>query len=398
MLGTGLVASSTAGCLSSMPTLGQQVRYADVDVPESDEPTYREWTPASFSRTDGDVPRVDYLAPREVYGDDAFVTGTHDLITGVFASYLDYLGVGYRNYDDLLNLGDAVVGRGSFDATSVRETVLDGGYEEAGEYEGYDLFERQGTARAVAVRDGTMVYSGVERALAVVETVVDARAGRRERLHEADDAFDSISRDLGAMPAMSFWRATDGAGDPLGIELFEGHDPRWSVVCSTADAEYAYEVIHVRLGTAATFSERRLKTHLEDRNEWARAHTADVTVDGAAVDVAVKWTREEALEWVGDRKRPAPPQITWETTVEDGGDAVRIAHLAGDAVDATDLRLVYPGTDVPVEPQFDDRFDTVQAGDELTVDVGDRSDATSLQVVYEPNDAQVLVLEHQHLE
>ncbi|MCW8172385.1 hypothetical protein D8S78_07075 [Natrialba swarupiae] len=111
-----------------MPTLGQQIRYADVDVPTSGEPIYREWI-----ARDGGWRTVRYATPNAM-GED--VVGDRSAPEQVLRARLDYLGVGYDTYDHVLSVGPVTVCLGSFDAATVRDTVLETGYEERGDYAG----------------------------------------------------------------------------------------------------------------------------------------------------------------------------------------------------------------------------------------------------------------------
>lgn len=69
-LATG-VTTSTTGCLSSLPPLGQKQTYDRVDVPPPDESTYQSWLPAPATLDNGHThPAVTYTEPSPIDGDE----------------------------------------------------------------------------------------------------------------------------------------------------------------------------------------------------------------------------------------------------------------------------------------------------------------------------------------
>ncbi|MWV40223.1 hypothetical protein [Natrialba sp. INN-245] len=398
-VGAGLAAgtsASTAGCLASMPTLGQQIRYADVDVPTSGEPIYREWIPArsALEHADGGWRTVRYATPNAM-GEDV-VGATDPLPEQVLRARLDYLGVGYGTYDHVLSVGPVTVCLGSFDAATVRDTVLETGYEERGDYAGYDLFERTDLTRGVAVRDGAVLFRHRADASgpldpADLEVVIDAEAGRVLRRADEDDAFDAVSRATGSHPTVQLF---EGWG-PIVRDLSEGFAARSSSMAYAYDEEYVYHRTVCRFEAGAGLTAREVEDVLTRQNRVVEADGVEVVIDEPFLWVDLRESHEEFRSRVGDDRRY--PQITWGVSVDGDGTEFTVSHDGGGPVDTDRLTLyldsrsrVEPG----IAPQFDDEFGVLEPGDSLTVDSfeGDRDDSVAL--LYSPpetNDGTVMV-------
>ncbi|WP_124194972.1 hypothetical protein [Natrarchaeobius chitinivorans] len=387
-----------AGCLASMPTLGQQIRYADVDVPEAGDPVYGEWIPArsAIEHADGGWRTVRYARPNDA-GEN--VVGAIDpLPEQTVRARLDYLGVGYENYDHVVSVGPVTVCLGSFDSGTVRETVLASDYEEIGSYEGYDLFERTDLTRGVAVRDGAVLFrhradgSGPLES-PDLETVIDAEGGRVPRRADEDDGFDAVARATGSQPTVQLF---DGWG-PIVRELSEGFSARNSSMVYAYDGEYVYHRTVCLFEAEAPLTPREVEDVLVERNTAVEAHGVEVTVDEPYLWVDIRETHEKFRSRVGTDAARRYPQITWGIDVADDVAGFTVRHDGGDPVDADLLTLyfdsqsrVQPG----IEPQFADEFDVVEPGDSLTVAGLEGNRGESVALLYSPpetNDGTVMV-------
>jgi hypothetical protein len=153
-------ASATlAGCTATMPPLGQEIRYGRVDVPAAGDPVYRRWVPPIDTESDRRHPLWEdlmYTTPRRT-GSEA-VDRAH-VGRGFLKSSMDYVGIGYDNYDRVLGNFVTIVAEVDVDRGTVEGTLLDSGYEAQGAYEGYDLYGRSDLPRTVAVGDEAIVFS-----------------------------------------------------------------------------------------------------------------------------------------------------------------------------------------------------------------------------------------------
>lgn len=398
-IGAGLAAgggASTAGCLASMPTLGQQIRYADVDVPDAGDPIYREWVPArsAIDHGDGGWRTVRYATPNAM--GKGVVGATDPLPEQTVKARIDYLGVGYEHYDHVVSVGPVTVCLGSFDAATVRETVLTSGYEEIGAYEGYDLFERTNLTRGVAVRDGTILFrhrahTSGPLETADLETVIDTEAGRVPRRADEDDGFDAVARMTGAHPTVQLF---EGWG-PIVRELSETFSARSSSMAYAYDEEYVYHRTVCRFEEGADLTSREVEDVLTRENKVVEAHGVEAAIDDPYLWVDIRETHEEFRSRVGDERRY--PQVTWGVTVDGDGTGFTVSHDGGDPVDAALLTLFFDSrgrVDPGIDPQFGDEFDVVEPGDSLTVGglEGERDESVAL--LYSPpetNDGTVMV-------
>ncbi|ELZ02338.1 hypothetical protein [Natrialba asiatica] len=391
---TGTVIS-TAGCLASLPMLGQQIRYADVDVPNSGEPIYREWIPAA-SALDGsndNWANVMYATPGEM--GESVIGARYSMTDALLRAQMDYLGVGYENYERVVGTGPVIIGLGSFTAATVRETILESGYERLGSYEGYDCFERTDLTRGVAVRDGVIIFrrrknDGGSLDVVDLETAIDAGAGRIERHYEADDRFERLTRAAGSRPELQVMRSKS----LLNGDLVDKFDVRWSSMGYTFDEDRIYhQFVHV-CGEEPSLSERRVKAVLEHDNRALDAYAVDVTIDDPILQIDMSESHAAARDR-SSSDGVTYPQITWGVRTVADGEQIELSHDGGDAVDANRLTVTY-GANFDTEPkpdrQFADEFETVESGASLTLDITDRPQEVSVTVGYRPRESSSLTV------
>jgi hypothetical protein len=329
-LGVGTVAAaSLSGCSSALPPLGSQLDFGRVDVPDADDPTYRQWLPTpSVAATDREhynvlfrrPSAIDYVAPVR------FAVPKKSLLTD-----LDYVGVDYADYDRLLATPFGIVLEGGFDAATVTDTLADTGYAPDGSYREFDLFARSDDPRTVAVGDDTVVYASdrLHRA-ADIRALVDAKAGRVERYHEADDRFARASEAIGESRMVEFLRPDD-ARTWLKAEGFR------------FDGETAYHVVKHLYPDDEPVPTDRLKQRSVQKTLLTREVDAFHYAErGQTATVSGRIPPGEGLD---PETEPYPPHATWGGTVDPDTGAVTLRHEAGTAVDAARLRYELRGPD-----------------------------------------------------
>ncbi|WP_049925458.1 hypothetical protein [Halopiger goleimassiliensis] len=378
---------STAGCLSSVPALGQQVRYGEVDAPEAKSPTYRRWVPAP-SEAVGERSTMDPIVfrPGEAGADEVGVRPMGGIPEALTRARMDYFGVGFDRYETVFSYDPVIVALGSFDAADVTETISAGPYEHADSYRDFDVYERSAPERSVAVRDGAILFGSAPEARPALEAVIDARNDAERRLTATDETFAALTDRIGLHPAVAFSAGTDAddakAGGLLGGELGPTRGSAWSYAFDDADVYHRNLLCYER---DVDLTERRVKARLENENEAIDAAAVAVDVDGQWLRIDLRQSHERVRDRVGDPV-PAPPQITW--TFDREHESVRITHRGGDAVPASAL-AVGLGGGLEIDEtarQFTDEYETVADGDAITVDTSERAGDDSVVIVHDPGD------------
>lgn len=370
----GGLAASTAGCLSGLPPLGGAQTYGRVDVPAADPPDYRRWLPAPDAVDGGgDYPFVAARPEPAAPGDPEEFLGRR----AAAVVEQDYLGVPFERYDRFVATPYAHVVEGGFDAGTVADALLGGGYARDGSVRGYDLFARADVPRRAAVRDGTVVWTSALRTdRADVEAAVETGAGDRQRYHEASDAVARVTESAGAsrqvICAPEFGSVHEAA--VYGADSFRfGPDA-------------AYQVITLRFPDGRTPSVDAIERRYRENYAWtAEAESFDARVDGRTATVEARVPRRS-----GGSLSPIenPPQVTWGASGGAAAGTVTLRHEAGDAVDADNLWANVdterrPG-EVDERALFADR-DRVEPGDEGTVNLRGIENPVHASVVLIPD-------------
>jgi hypothetical protein len=363
----------TAGCLSSLPPLGDGQRYGRLRVPPADEPTYRRWLPAPAS-VDQPVEPYHFVALQS----PAMRPGAPELFVARQArvkASLDFFGIGFENYDSLVNSNFGAVVRAAFEETSVRETIRNSGYERTGEYRDYVVFARDDIPRRVAVGDGVVVWtSAYHHDTPNLEALVAAGAGERPRYHEQRAAFDRLTTAAGGNPYLGVNAASR---DPTGRPAMVADAIRFG-------DDAAYQVVHYAYLSDRVPTRRALERALEtDDYRFADGASAfDVQLDGRLATVETQVPLHPGRELAPEYELP---QVTWGVTHDRDAGEIRFRHEAGEPVPGE--RLFYD-VDRPAAPGKIDRrplwrsVRTVDPGAEATVDLAEHPDATALNLVY----------------
>lgn len=369
-LSTG-VAAGTAGCLSGLPPLGERQSYGRLDVPDADAPAYRRWLPDPET-FDDDRSRYTFLytRPAPVRRNDPEEFRYRQAAT---KAQVDYFGVGYRQFDALLDVPYGTVVEADFDPASVARTLTESGYHPDGTYRQYDLFSRSDVARRVAVGDGTVVWSSRRVHDAPdVEALLDTAAGARQRYHDADDAFARLTDAIGASRMViggpAFGDPTDRA--ELGADGFRFSE------------DAVYQVIKLIFPEDDVPSTDALERAFRGSYRMTdEARVFDATVDGRLATVETRVLRERPGSR-GVRPLDDPPQVTWGVSYDADETTVTLRHEAGESVDSEllwyDIDTEASPGEIETRPLWNAR--RVAPGDEATVDLSDRSDPTTVNV------------------
>lgn len=366
--GVGLAATAltvtVSGCASGLPPLGSARRFGRIDPPPADPPHYRRWLPAPAAVSGLDrvhypflyrrPDELDYPAPVR------FTTPRKRL-----RAELDHFGVGYAAYHGLLASPLGTVVEADVDTATVVRTLTESGYRADGSYHGYDRFARDDVPRRAAVGEDAVVWASDRvHDHPSVETLLDARAGRVDRYHEAND---------------DVARLTDAVGGSRMVEFVppEG-DRTWSKCEGFRFADgTAYHVVTFRYPAGETPPEAELRERSREGTILTRpVENSDFRIDGRLVTVEGRIPPGAGID-PADIDPPYPPQITWGVARDDDPTALAIRHEAGETIPADALELRF-GTDDPdallvdaASRPFTTDTDAVGPGDAATVDPHD---------------------------
>ncbi|MGQ4557402.1 hypothetical protein [Halobellus sp. GM3] len=358
-----------------MPPLGENQRYGRLTVPNGGDPTYRRWLPAPTS-VEAPLDRyyfatVQPTAPQPGAPEEFIARRAYS------KADIDYFGIGFENYDQLVDSIFGTVIEASFDRTQVTQTVTDSGYERTGEYQGHTVFARSDVSRRVAVGDGVVVWTSVQQYdQPNLEALIDAGAGERPRYHEENARFDQLT--------------TAAGGNAHLIVNTDIHDPtgRPAMLADAFrfDADTAYQVVSYRYKDDRVPTESALQNALQEGGYrfTTEAETFDVQINGSLATV-------EAQVPFNSKREIAPeydlPQVTWSGTQDADATWVTFRHEAGESISADRLYYDLDRPDdfgeIEKQPLWPDRnSDSVSSGAEATVDLSEHPVAEGVSLVY----------------
>lgn len=371
------IAGSSAGCLSLLPPVGQQVRYGRVDVPAptNTDPVYRKWLPATSELPDlehtdsaADINWM-YVTPgnlgREQLG------GEFRIGIDVVQSGLSYFGTPLSAHDHLVGVGSlGGVVESKVDRDHAGSVLVEGGFQPAGSYQGYDLFDRTDKPRLVAVADDAVVQSRGDRRREKAETLIDAGDGRIERHHETDADFATFSEWVGAYPTIM-----EGFPPALVDATVEE-----SAMVYTFDEQAGYFINKYLYQEGETPTKQAIKQRLnEDVNRAMQAWSVDIKIEEPRVTVQM---RVEQDQFGSDFDDESLPFVTWG--VEESDETITVRHEAGESIPVDNLEIS-PREALQDPPAAGT---TLEAGDALSFDretvVAARSEDSynDIEVVY----------------
>lgn len=357
-----------SGCIETLPPLGQQIRFGRIDVPEPAPQDYRTWIPAPSALPDGygaiDTEEVPIHAGQPRASRESGYSGLHH------SAEPDWLGTPYRNYERAINVGRTFVFEGDTGPDVVADAVDDTGYEPAGTYEGYDLYERSDGPRTIAVADRAVCWTRGDRGRAVIEAVIDARAGHIDRRHEVDERFEAMTEAVG----LTDFVAIDG----LHITLDAVADALTTGMSITYRAGTRYTRSQALFEESEDVPERRIRRELRANETATAADAVDVRTEGRRAIVEVQIDDDRA----GDERHV--PQITWGVSHDPDHETVTLRHEAGETVAADELEVSVwrrhaANDDGEPEPRFSDHYEQVGPGDTLDVPAGWRTTSVAIE-------------------
>jgi hypothetical protein len=324
-------ATSSAGCLSLLPPVGQQVRYGRVDVPNAidTDPRYREWIPASDElpdvETERDIEDMHWVSVAPKTLDSAELGSMFGIGTGLVLSRMDYVGYEFAHYEYVHSNALGSIAEGDIDRETVAETLLDGGYSRDGTYHDWDMFDRTDMPRAVAVSDSAVVRTQGEHRRKFLETLADAGDGRIERRHEADERFERFTERVGMYPEMI---------EQFGYN-FSPVEPEYATMAFTFEDDGIYYTQHQQFADGETPSRGEIEQFLEEEHERAaRAWAVDIEIEDTFVRTEMHMSEEEAG---ADSPNDRQPHVMWG--VEESGETVTIQLEAGDSIPVDQLQF-----------------------------------------------------------
>lgn len=366
--------AATAGCLTTMPSLGQQVQFGSVDEPSASEPIYREWIPDQLPNEDRRGGML-YISPNEQ------LRSLFSIGHSVILSQLDYVGVNFDEFDHAMSIGSVAVALGSIGSDIVADAFDGTGYSETEPIGELMTYSRDDTNRTVAVGDGIVLsasHTEPSDRRDGIEHVYNTGQGEAARLVDTDATFDQVSDRIGASPFTSL--NTGGTNSFDGNE--EHPDSDWWSTEFRFDDEYAYYITTLAYPPDEEASRRYLEETVYDGGLAHDARNVDVRVDGRFGVIVSQFNRAGPFD---DDSEMETPHVTWG--VKDDAD-LTISHEAGDAVDAGLLRVEGRGTGTgspePLSTQFDDEFDRVEPGDQLVLPASAVEAYHSISIVIDP--------------
>jgi hypothetical protein len=298
---------------------------------------------------------------------------------------LDYFGIGFESYDQLIDTGVGTVIEAPFERASVVETLADSGYEQTGEYQGYTLFARSDVPRRAAVGDSVVAWtSAYHHKRPNIEALIDAENGDRPRYHEENQAFSRLVTAAGSNPYLGVNTAIH---DPTGRPAMVADAFRF-------DDDTAYQVIHYHYEENRIPTGQALESALKkDSYRFAdEAETFDVQIDGQLATIETRVPLRPERDFDPEYQLP---QVTWGVTRDEESEKVTFRHEAGESVPADRLYydVDYPSAPGKIEkrPLWTD-VDSVTAGTEATVDLREHPNATDVTLVYSTGGLQFHVL------
>lgn len=371
-----LGAMSTSGCLERFPALGRN-HSSSVDLPPASTPDYRTWIPAPTALPDGldlNPSQVVHATPRESEQSDvgALFAFPERLVT----AKVDWFGYDYAHYNRAIVIDSVIVLEGEIEPSVVESALSNTAYERTGTYEGYDLYSRSDLHQAVAVRDDSIVWSSGENGEQGVTAVIDAHEDRVESYHETAENFDRLTTASGGRPFN--W-------------LTPPEEDVAEAISTTYDDDYVYRVHHRLYSDKSSISEDELREEFESSAEPTDRRAFDIRSDGRLATVIQTYDRDSYLDATSSYDFP---QVTWGVEHDNSANRVTIRHEAGDPVDATSLRITYwsPEETNPSETQFADEHETVEPGDELTVDPLVHETAKNVRLIYRRDEESTWLL------
>ena len=371
-------ATASAGCLSTLPPIGQRIRYGRVDVPDGGPPEYRQWVPARsalqpfLSDPDDDALSVLFGLPGRLGGETFGRPST--IPHGIHRSLSDYVGVEYDAFDQALSFESVFVGLGDIDRAAVDRTLAGTRYESAGSQDGFALYTRSDIPRALAVGDGAIVNavadeqqfrgantSGVDAALGRVRTTLDAKAGRVDRQHEVDEDFALVTDRARAQKFTWIGGLRENAPDAV-----------TGATGMTFDSATVYFLwLDVYANAAAVPSKSDLRRSLESDDRAINATMTDLQVNGRVVSIEHAMDLEQYRQRFYDEDHYIAPYTTWGVDWDPESLQLTFTYEAGSEAIESGRLVTYPEYGFEEPDPFDAHDGPFEPSDSATLQLTD---------------------------
>lgn len=383
--GATLAAGSVglAGCTSTLPPLGQRVRFGRVDAPSRDPPVYGDWIPRreALQAEIGSVEPLQesmFVRPGDT-GPEALGIG-ETIPEGVLRIWVDYFGVGFDSYDWVLTPGEGVVLAGRIDRDVVREMVTETVYEAVDTYRGFDHYRRTDEPAHLVVSDSHAVFDSGEHAWTNVRGIVDAGTGRATRYVDADATASEFVATVGS--SIYTWYGVGNLFQNSPDEQDDGDPtPTGSAISFQIDDSAVYYVYESIYPAGQVPRKSVVEDWVEENMRAVEALGVEVSIDGRIATAVMRYPHATITE--DDPTAFESPQVTWSSEYDPASETLSVTHHAGDGVDASLL-----GADVvdgSGTPELSPQAGQIGPGDTVTVDLP-AAEATRVQLVLESRD------------
>ena len=360
----GVAAGATAGaagCLTTMPSLGQQIRFGRVDEPRGTSPVYREWVPDKRPESADNWPRSAlYTTPGQLGAD--VVGRPYTVGQSVVQAGMDYVGIDLETMAYAGATSDVTFTVGDINLDAVEEAVARTGYEPDGQLRGMAVYSRSDTGRTIAVDDKHILSGAGDNAQALIERVDEAKRGHSPRAYDSSREFQRFVDQIRASPYVHIF---SGLGSDGQIEL---PPSSYSTIEFRYDEEYVYFLARALYEDEAEIDQRTVEREIHENDRAFEAHNVDVRVHGNVAGWVIQMTHSEYHDSASGPADFVEPHITWG--VNDEGDEITLTHEAGDSIDASllEVQVNSSGNREPTDQQFSDAYNTVRPGDSRTID------------------------------
>lgn len=245
---------SWAGCLQQSQSSSER----SIQVPETKEPTYREWLPSLSEVEAIDGYDVHYESISELRANshlgeqDEFTDWLiQERLTRAEERWNDF-GLTLADVDEVVKIYGinndtsisprAYIVRGSYHPDQVASTLAENGFNATEAYREYQVYRSENPPRTTGISDDAIVYVKASNPTTLLRRIVDAEHGETSRRHEADDDFARLTEEVGRPTfgmVLTHEETMSPNPDHLLFEGGVGNGQAWMVTDSTVYSRYA---------------------------------------------------------------------------------------------------------------------------------------------------------------
>lgn len=357
-LGVGCLAA-TAGCLTTLPSFGQRVRFGAVDEPAPNGADYRRWLPAGMNTN----------ARYHIPGERGEQTLGGPIEDRRISNSMEYVGVDLTDVAYVCDVNGVFVLRTDPDRDRIEQVLDELEYRQIDGYRGFERYERPGTAAvgfgtaSVAVGDNAVLYTADDPAK--LEPIVDAGAEESARVATQREPIMALFERVGAHPVTNISYSDVGGRNGPVVARADQY---------AFDDEAAYAV-QTRLYADDDISRRDIESKIESRTDSTPyaldARRVDLRIDEPFVTIAAKFDHDEFTDQFGPTTDF--PLVSWDITYHETDEEVELVHLAGEEVDPDRLEIQGEGLGREL-PQFGEMHRTVSPGNSIVISVAGHED------------------------